>query len=51
MPSVNLLEHLSVIRDLRIERNKKHDLSEMLFVADRAAGVAGVLGEVDAGAV
>jgi predicted transposase YbfD/YdcC len=33
MPSPNLLEHLSVIRDPRIERNKKHDLSEMLFVA------------------
>ena len=33
MPNVNLLEHLSVIRDPRIDRNKKHDLSEMLFVA------------------
>ena len=37
MSSVNLLEHLSVIRDPRIERNKKHDLSEMLFVAVCAA--------------
>ena len=33
MPNVNLLEHLSVIRDPRIDRNKKHDLSEMLFAA------------------
>lgn len=32
MPS-DLLEHLSVIRDPRIDRNKKHDLHEMLFVA------------------
>ena len=37
MPNVNLLEHLSVIRDPRIDRNKKHDLSEMLFVAVCAA--------------
>ena len=34
---MNLLEHLSVIRDPRIDRNKKHDLSEMLFVAVCAA--------------
>lgn len=33
MPSADLLEHLSVIRDPRIDRNKKHDLHEMLFVA------------------
>ena len=37
MSSVDLLEHLSVIGDPRIERNKKHDLSEMLFVAVCAA--------------
>ena len=37
MSSLNLLAHLSVIRDPRIERNKKHDLSEMLFVAVCAA--------------
>ena len=37
MSSLDLLEHLSVIRDPRIERNKKHELSEMLFVAVCAA--------------
>ena len=34
---MNLLEHLSLTRDPRIDRNKKHDLSEMLFVAGYAA--------------
>lgn len=33
MPSESLLDHLSVIRDPRLDRNKKHDLHEMLFVA------------------
>ena len=37
MSSLDLLAHLSVIRDPRIDRNKKHDLSEMLFVAVCAA--------------
>ncbi len=33
MSSMNLLTHLSVIQDPRIERNKKCYLTEMLFVA------------------
>ncbi len=37
MLSLNLLAHLSEIRDPRIDRNKKHDLAEMLFVAVCAA--------------
>ena len=37
MTSMDLLEHLSVIRDPRIDRNKKHDLSETLLVAVCAA--------------
>lgn len=40
------LEHLSVIRDPRIERNKKHDLSEMLFIAVCAA-ISGAQGWSD----
>ena len=31
--SMDLLEHLSVIRNLRIDRNKKYDLSELFVVA------------------
>ena len=37
MSSLDLLAHLSVIRGPRIDRNKKHDWSEMLFVAVCAA--------------
>ena len=33
MSSPNLLAYLSVIPDPRIDRNKRHDLAEMLFVA------------------
>lgn len=33
MSSQSLLSHLSVIRDPRIDRHKKHDLHDMLFVA------------------
>lgn len=33
MPHHDLLKHLSVIPDPRIDRNKRHDLAEMLFVA------------------
>ena len=29
----DLLKHLSVVPDPRVDRNKRHDLSEMLFVA------------------
>ena len=36
MTSPELLTYLSVIPDPRIERNKKHDLAEMLFVASCA---------------
>jgi len=37
MAGEDLLAYLSVIRDPRIERNKKHDLGEMLFIAVCAA--------------
>jgi hypothetical protein len=36
MPSSDLLTYLSSIPDPRIDRNKKHDLAEMLFVASCA---------------
>ncbi len=44
--SMDLLEHLTVIRDLRIDRNRKYDLSEMLFVAVRAP-ISGAQGGSD----
>ena len=46
MTSMDLLEHLSVIRDPRIDRNKKHDLSAMLLVAVCAA-ISGAEGGSD----
>ena len=36
MVSIDLLTYLSVIPDPRIDRNKKHDLAELLFVASCA---------------
>lgn len=33
MPHHELLKHLSLVPDPRVDRNKRHDLSEMLFVA------------------
>lgn len=36
MASIDLLSYLSVIPAPRIDRNKKHDLAEMLFVASGA---------------
>ena len=46
MASEDLLTHLSVIRDPRIDRNKKHDLTEMLLVAVCAA-ISGAEGWAD----
>ena len=43
---MDLLEHLSVIRDPRIDRNRKHDLSERLLVAVCAA-ISGAEGGAD----
>lgn len=44
--SPELLTYLSVIPDPRIERNKKHDLAEMLFVASCAV-ISGAEGWAD----
>lgn len=46
MPSHDLMQHLSVIPDPRIDRNKKHDLAEMLFVAV-CATLSGAEGSAD----
>lgn len=46
MASEDLLAQLSIIRDPRIDRNKKHDLSEMLFIAVCAA-ISGAEGWAD----
>lgn len=46
MTSLSLIEHLSIIRDPRIDRNKQHNLAEMLFVAVCAA-ISGAQGWSD----
>jgi predicted transposase YbfD/YdcC len=46
MPSHDLLAHLSLVADPRIDRNKRHNLAEMLFVAV-CATISGAEGWAD----